>query len=64
MMQQQDMNLNAEIYPLIDSLIGLLKREIVVYRELQATIAHEKIILLKPSLERLLESNNKKETVN
>ena len=62
-MQQQDMNLDAELYPLIDSLIGLLKREIVVYRELQATIAHEKIILLKPSLERLLDSNNKKETV-
>jgi flagellar biosynthesis/type III secretory pathway chaperone len=57
------MNLHTDLYPLIDSLIGLLKREIVVYRELQSTIAHEKIILLKPSLERLLESNSKKETV-
>lgn len=57
------MNLHTDLYPLIDSLIGLLKREIVVYRELQSTIVHEKIILLKPSLERLLESNSKKETV-
>ena len=63
MIQEQNMNLHTDLYPLIDSLIGLLKREIVVYRELQATIAHEKIILLKPSLERLLESNSKKETV-
>ena len=61
-MIQQDMSLYVDLSPLIDSLIGLLKREIVVYRELQATIANEKIILLKPSLERLLESNSKKET--
>jgi len=63
MIQEQNMDLHTDLYPLIDSLIGLLKREIVVYRELQATIAQEKIILLKPSLERLLESNSKKETV-
>jgi flagellar biosynthesis/type III secretory pathway chaperone len=63
MIQEQNMSLHTDLYPLIDSLIGLLRREIVVYRELQATIAHEKIILLKPSLERLLESNSKKETV-
>jgi hypothetical protein len=44
-------------------LIILLKREIAVYRELQDAIYHEKTILMKPSLERLLESNNKKETV-
>jgi flagellar biosynthesis/type III secretory pathway chaperone len=63
MMQEQNMSLQPDLYPVIDSLIGLLKREIAVYRELQATIANEKIILLKPSLERLLESNSKKETV-
>jgi flagellar biosynthesis/type III secretory pathway chaperone len=63
MIQEQNMSFHMDLYPLIDSLIGLLKREIVVYRELQATIAREKIILLKPSLERLLESNSKKETV-
>ena len=63
MIQEQNMSFHTDLYPLIDSLIGLLKREIVVYRELQATIAHEKTILLKPSLERLLESNSKKETV-
>ena len=63
MIQEQNMSFHTDLHPLIDSLIGLLKREIVVYRELQATIAHEKIILLKPSLERLLESNSKKETV-
>jgi flagellar biosynthesis/type III secretory pathway chaperone len=62
-MIQQNMSLHTDLYPLIDSLIDLLKREIVVYRELQAAIAHEKITLLKPSLERLLESNSKKETV-
>jgi flagellar biosynthesis/type III secretory pathway chaperone len=63
MIQEQNMSFYTDLYPLIDSLIGLLKREIVVYGELQATIANEKIILLKPSLERLLESNSKKETV-
>ena len=63
MIQEQNMSFHTDLYPLIDSLIGLLKREIVIYRELQATITEEKIILLKPSLERLLESNSKKETV-
>ena len=63
-MIQQDMDLYAdELSPLLDSLIILLKREIVVYRELQDAISHEKTILMKPSLERLLESNSKKETV-
>ncbi len=62
-MKQQNMALDTDVYPLLDPLIGLLKREISVYRQLQATIAHEKVILLKPSLERLLESNSKKETL-
>ena len=63
-MIRQDMGLYTdELSPLLDSLIILLKREIVVYRELQAAISHEKTILMKPSLERLLESNDKKETV-
>jgi hypothetical protein len=63
-MIQQNISLYTdELSPLLDSLIIILKREIVVYRELQAAISHEKIILMKPSLERLLESNSKKETV-
>jgi len=63
-MIQQNISLYTDELPhLIDSLIILLKREIVVYRELKAAISHEKIILMKPSLERLLESNSKKETV-
>ena len=62
-MMQQNMSLDMDLYPHLDSLIDLLKREIMVYKELQATIAHEKTILLKPSLERILESNSKKETV-
>ncbi|HVO65634.1 MAG TPA: flagellar protein FlgN [Syntrophales bacterium] len=63
-MIQQDMGLYTdELSPLLDSLIILLKGEVVVYRELQAAISHEKITLMKPSLERLLESNSKKETV-
>jgi flagellar biosynthesis/type III secretory pathway chaperone len=53
----------TELSPLLDSLIDLLKREIAVYRELQATITQEKVILLKPSLDRILESNSRKETV-
>ncbi|MEN6317581.1 MAG: flagellar protein FlgN [Syntrophaceae bacterium] len=62
-MIQQNVSLHTEISPLLDSLISLLKREINVYRELKASISHEKVILLKPSLESLLESNSKKETV-
>jgi flagellar biosynthesis/type III secretory pathway chaperone len=61
---QQNMSLYTdELNTLLDSLIIILKREIAVYSELQAAISHEKIILMKPSLERLLESNSKKETV-
>jgi len=60
---QPNMSLDTDLYPHLDSLLDLLKREIVVYKELQATISHEKAILLKPSLERILESNSKKETV-
>jgi len=60
---QQSMSLHMDVYPLLDSLIHLLKREILVYRELQTAITQEKVILLKPSLDRLLESNSKKETV-
>jgi flagellar biosynthesis/type III secretory pathway chaperone len=62
-MMQQNMSLDTDLHPHLDSLIDLLKREIAVYKELQATIAQEKTILLKPSLERILESNSKKETV-
>lgn len=63
-MIDQNMSLNTdELPPLLDSLIILLKKEVIVYRELQSTISHEKAILIKPSLERLLESNSKKETV-
>jgi hypothetical protein len=63
-MIQQNMSLcTDELSTLLDSLIIILKREIAVYRELQAAISHEKVILMKPSLERLLESNSKKETV-
>jgi flagellar biosynthesis/type III secretory pathway chaperone len=63
-MIQQNIGLYTDELPaLLDSLIILLKREIVIYRELQSAISHEKIILMKPSLERLLESNSKKETV-
>lgn len=59
---QQSMSPHTDVYPLLDSLIHLLKREILVYRELQTTISQERAILLKPSLDRLLESNSKKET--
>lgn len=62
-MMQLHTSLHPDLYPLLDSLIDLLKREIVVYRELQATITQERVILLKPSLDHILESNSKKETV-
>jgi flagellar biosynthesis/type III secretory pathway chaperone len=61
-MIQQNSNLHPDLHPLLDSLINLLKREIAIYRELQAAITHERIILMNPSLEKLLESNGKKET--
>jgi flagellar biosynthesis/type III secretory pathway chaperone len=61
-MIEQNVSLYKDLSPLLDSLIILLKREIAVYRELQDAITHERIILMKPSLEKLLESNGKKET--
>jgi flagellar biosynthesis/type III secretory pathway chaperone len=62
-MIQLTTSIHTDLYPLLDSLIDLLKREIAVYRELQTTITQERVILLKPSLDRILESNSKKETV-
>ena len=62
-MMQLNTSNNLDLSPLLDSLIELLKREIAVYRELQTAIAQEKVALLKPCLDHIVESNSKKETV-
>lgn len=62
-MMQLHTSLHPDVSPLLDSLIDLLKREIAVYGELHTAIIQERQILLKPSLDRILESNSKKETV-
>jgi len=62
-MMQLHMSLHPDVSPLLDSLIDLLKREIAVYGELQTAITQERLILLKPSFDHILESNSKKETV-
>lgn len=52
----------ADLEGLLDSLLTVLKKDVEVYRELQANINEKRDVLLKPSLELLTESNSKAET--
>lgn len=45
------------------SLLDVLKKELVIYQELKNFIISEKKILIKPSLEKLNESNARKENI-
>jgi flagellar biosynthesis/type III secretory pathway chaperone len=55
-------DVKAELNPLLDSLLSVLRKEIEIYGELAQVIALEGEALLKPSLETLHESNARKET--
>jgi flagellar biosynthesis/type III secretory pathway chaperone len=47
---------------LLDALLSVLRKEVEVYEELQAIIAEEHDVLIRPSSRLLFESNAKKET--
>lgn len=55
-------DVNAELNPLLDSLLSVLRKEIEIYGELAQTIVLEGEVLLNSSLESLHESNARKET--
>lgn len=55
-------DVNAELNPLLDSLLSVLRKEIEIYGELAQTIVLEGEVLLNASLETLHESNARKET--
>jgi hypothetical protein len=62
-MNDIEVAMEQDIDNLFDSLITLLQREIEVYRGILDAVVEEKKILLKPSLDRIYESNAKKETL-
>ncbi len=67
------MNNNTEIIPGnvlsqdlradFSGLLSVMKKEIQVYQELLDLMSREKLVLLKPTLERIQESNTRKETL-
>ena len=46
---------------LMDSLLAVLRKDMAVYRELQANLNEKREVLIRPSLEQLTESNSKTE---
>lgn len=62
-MNDIDISAGQDIDNLFDSLISLLQREIEVYNSLLESVVEEKKVLLNPSLDRIYESNARKETV-
>jgi hypothetical protein len=57
-----EVDVNADLDGHLDSLLGVMRKEIEAYRELADAIEGEKGVLAKPSLESLNESNTRKET--
>jgi FlgN protein len=57
-----EVDVNAELDGHMDSLLGVMRKEIEAYMELADAIEAEKGVLAKPSLESLNESNTRKET--
>jgi flagellar biosynthesis/type III secretory pathway chaperone len=53
----------TELMALFDALLVTLRQEIDVYRELRETVLTEKDVLKRSSVDELIESNTKKETV-
>jgi len=52
----------ADFERLLDSLLSVLRKDVEIYRELQANINEKRAVLIKPSLELLTEINSKAET--
>jgi hypothetical protein len=63
MRQMRSVDMSSELSYLFDSLLVTLRSEIGVYKELKDTVLTEKEVLKKYSVEELIESNSKKETV-
>lgn len=63
MRQMGRVEMSNELGYLFDSLLVTLRSEVEVYKELKDTVLNEREILKKYSVEELLESNSKKETV-
>jgi len=57
-----EVNVNADLDGHLDSLLGVMRKEIEAYGELAGAIESEKGVLAKPSLESLNASNSRKET--
>ncbi|MFB3926711.1 MAG: flagellar protein FlgN [Syntrophales bacterium] len=57
------LELKNEIKSHYDALASILMEEVDVYQELLESIKQERSILLKPSLEKIHESNSRKETL-
>ncbi|MGE5855246.1 MAG: flagellar protein FlgN [Syntrophaceae bacterium] len=57
-----EVDVNADLDGHMDSLLGVMRKEIEAYGELADAIEGEKGVLAKPSLESLNESNTRKET--
>jgi len=62
-MNHIELSMEQDLDNLFDSLIELLQREIEIYRCILDSVVHEKKILLKPSLDKIYESNARKETL-
>jgi len=52
----------TDLENLLDSLLAVLRKDVEVYRELQGYLNEKRDVLVKPSLDRLNESNSKTET--
>lgn len=62
-MNEIELSVDQDLDNLFDSLITLLQREIEVYRDILDSVVEEKRILINPSLEKIYESNARKETL-
>ncbi|MGE5844405.1 MAG: hypothetical protein ACM32K_05845, partial [Syntrophaceae bacterium] len=56
-----EVDVNADLDGHMDSLLGVMRKEIEAYGELAGAIESEKGVLVKPSLKSLNESNTRKE---
>jgi len=62
-MNDIEISADQDLDNLFDSLISLLQREVEVYRGILDSVVEEKRILLQPSLDKIYESNARKETL-
>lgn len=52
----------AAVSDLFEGLVGVLRKEIEVYEELLSAIRQERAVLIKPAVDKIQESNARKET--